>query len=185
MSMFCQVTCRTANLDFLAFNKPSDLLHEYSKFDYLVKEAILERQLKYSGDSFCLNNWHFDDMYTDFPLIRSGLFFPGPVCWPSHECSWLLFVLMSIASEYYPNLVIIRRTPEPIIRNVAFEVVVVLLFRLFFQHLLVSLFVLVVNLQVLKIWLPGEYFSLYLTLFTTLCGLLDFPGSCPIALSIL
>lgn len=58
-------------------------------------------------------------------------------------------------------------------------------FLLFFQHLLVRLVVLVVPLQALKILLPVEFFLVFLTLVTTLCGLSDLSVSCPTTLSIL
>lgn len=60
-----------------------------------------------------------------------------------------------------------------------------LLFRFLFQDLFMSLMVILVTLQALKILLSRAYVSLYAMVLTTLCDLSEFFGSCPIALHIL
>lgn len=55
----------------------------------------------------------------------------------------------------------------------------------FFHNLSVSLLCLVVTLEVSKILLPDENYSLYLTLFKTLCSLLGISGSYPNVVSLI
>lgn len=147
--------------------------------------TMFEYRLRARGDTCSVINWHCGDFNAVSPLVCSGWFVPGLVCWRSYECSDLSFLPMPNVKAYNSSLVINQRTPELIFRIVISEFRVCPLMPFLLQHWSVDLLVLVVNLHASKILGPGEYFSLYLRAVTTLCNLSDFSRSCPIVLYIM
>lgn len=57
-----------ASLYFLTLDTLLNRLHAYGHFDYWAKVIILERRLKYCGDSCCFTNWNFVHVYAIPPL---------------------------------------------------------------------------------------------------------------------
>lgn len=97
----------------------------------------------------------------------------------------VIFHADAFCYEYCSNLMTARLVPGLFFVLQSPSFVSLLLFNLFFQHVLVVLLVLLVTLQALNILLPEEYFSPQLAGFTTLCKLSELSGLCPITLPVL
>lgn len=169
----------------MAFDKSFAQLNIYNHFDYWVKETIFERQLWARGNSSCFINWHCVEAYTVRPLVGPGLFDPFPDWWCSYELSEVLFVPTPMVMAYYSNVVVSLLVLQLSYLIFICEFCVLLLFLFHFQHLSVDLFVLGDTLQVSNIFVRGEYYSHYLTVFTASWDMSEIFRSCPILLSIL